>query len=154
MADETPGIFNADATTRIRQTVRTVEGWPRDVTGRKTYLPTNGSTVLWVQLTGKCDGAGKYTGRVFHPYEGDIIGSSALADYELGSTNSDEDELIVMNVREVGKGTWDLWDGTAEGDNQSLLPTTFMGTVRQQNNVGKIVVMIDGWKRFDCGATP
>jgi hypothetical protein len=105
MADDYLGEPNADAVIRIRQTVRTVEGWARDNTGRKNYVPTAGATVLWVVITGKCDGPGKYTGRVLHPYTGDIDSSSGLAEYETGSTNSEEDELIVINVREAGSGT-------------------------------------------------
>jgi hypothetical protein len=48
-----------------------------------------------------------------------------------------------------------LWDGETPDDaaNSTLLPNAFLGTIRQRNDDGKPVVMIDGWKRFDCGTT-
>jgi hypothetical protein len=147
MADE-PVIFNADAHERISKTVRTVEGWVNSRRGHR--VPKHGaSPTLWVKPTSKAEGHGKYMGKILYGPD-TIDAESDLTIGDIGVVDADEDEVLILNVAEVGKETWDLLDGETEGSNAAYNPLAFLGTVRGETEDGTLVVAIQGFKIFSC----
>lgn len=108
----------------------------------------------WLKITAKAGGHGKYIGQVVVSAGDTISPDSDLSESEIGVAVNGGNDVLILNVRESGKSTWDLWydptGATNNSDNSTLNPTFFLGMYWGASTDGKAVYLIDGLKSVDC----
>ena len=98
-------------------------------------------TQIRFKISSNASGGGKYNGK---SVTGGSIASDTvdLAESDFGTINSTED-LLCLNVREVGKSTHDI-------SNSTYLPLIFIGDVIGMTSDNKQIVAFDGYQWEDC----
>lgn len=130
MSDE-GAVFNADAVKRIKAAVKQVEAMPRDRTGNARQYGQRSARWLWVEIVEPAAGHGKYLGKIVLPPSDDITESGDVSETSVGESDEEGTEILIVNHTEAGEATWILTAGMK-------LP----GTIRQENEDGKIVVVV------------
>ena len=113
-----------------------------DSTGRRVAYVLQAAThsTIRFKISSSASGGGKYNGKTVSGLSS-ATGTGNLAEADFGTVNSTED-LLCLNVREVGKSTHDVSSST-------YLPLIFIGIIIGYAS-GKAIVAFDGMQWQDC----
>ena len=139
--------FSADELRRIRDKIDSVRGpgvtnAPRSITiNPQTNAQANAPSqtkVVVVKVNANASGGGKYTGVILTAPAAAVPLTGNLATTEIGTTPTDADDTLILNMDEVSQSTHDLTAGTPK-------VTLFIGLlIPGAASDGKRLVVING----------